>query len=183
MGQKGNFLIDPISGSRISIPSDWLVCELKKIKNFTYTKRLLALQFIDPNYNSLSEGLDIYLMGFPKSFSMINFHYVAPTFLISEYKKVIKSLCVSRKSLICTKGKKIKLGEMICISAISCNGMSGGPALVKIGEEFKLFGILFGGPASPIHLLCAKIIRAKESKIKLLRELKKLLEMIRSKSK
>lgn len=145
---KAKFLRDPISGNRISIPDDWIFCELRKgYKNYTHS--LIALNL--SNHQFFPQETQVTVFGFPRPIDESSFDYSAPA---SEEKDmpILNSCIHGGNKLVLSHGKIISASnDIICVSCPTSHGMSGGPITVKIDNSYQVIGILFGGPAGATH--------------------------------
>ncbi|OMJ92548.1 hypothetical protein SteCoe_4683 [Stentor coeruleus] len=150
---------DPITNCPISIPEDWVVCELKQKPGNSYHSKLVSLSLSDPT-QPIYPGLKTRLVGFPKNFNIDSLHYVSPEADVSQYNKV-KQCFLGGNKLIVSKGEIMSYHDMICTTCVSANGMSGSPLLIKLNDCYKVIGLLHGGPATPIHYYTSQIISNK----------------------
>lgn len=145
---KSKFPKDPISGNRISIPEDWLICELRKV-NMNYSNSLIALDLANNSFIPQNATVKIY--GFPKPVKTVNYGYCAPTSSIADVP-ILNNCIHGGKKLVFSQG--IILAKNIEIMSISCptsNGMSGGPIIMETNNGSKVVGILHGGPCGTTH--------------------------------
>jgi hypothetical protein len=142
-----NFLTDPITEERISVPDDWILCEIWR-KSSEITSKIVAL---NPGKELiLSPGDEVFVIGYPREVTPQNLCYVAPGSDSSDLDSVQKSL-VYGQELVISSGKILKVGEMVAISCITASGCSGSPVVVNSNGELKYIGLLHGGPASLLH--------------------------------
>ncbi|OMJ65237.1 hypothetical protein SteCoe_38727 [Stentor coeruleus] len=153
--------LDPITNCPISIPDDWVVCELRQIPGNNYSSVLASLDIADPS-QPISLGIRAKLIGFPKEIKIDDLQYISPEADNSQYYE-IKKCFLDCKKLIVSKGEVLNALDMICITCISANGMSGSPLLIKEHGKYKVIGLLHGGPASPIHYLISQLLSNKSS--------------------
>jgi hypothetical protein len=147
---------DPVTGSRISVPEDWIVCKIKRIPGQIYISSLTSISLAN-SPSHCPPNTPVVLVGFPNQFSPGAFNYVCPEGVRSEYHRVERSMLQGNK-LVKTEGVVIKHKKMIAVTCVSSNGMSGSPLLISDGGQYKVIGLLYGGPASPIHYLVSNLI-------------------------
>lgn len=147
---------DPITNCPISIPEDWIVCELRQKPGNVYSSKLISLNLSDPT-QSIGLGQKAKLIGFPKILDIHQLEYVSPEANRSQFNEVQQSLLGGNK-LIVSKGEVMSASDMICTTCASVNGMSGSPLFTKANGQYTVIGILFGGPASPIHFFTSQIL-------------------------
>ncbi|OMJ67370.1 hypothetical protein SteCoe_35490 [Stentor coeruleus] len=148
--------LDPITNCPISIPEDWVVCELRQIPDYNYSSILVSLNIADPS-QTISSGLQTRLIGFPKKIEKDNIRYTSPEANSSQYSEIIQCFLECKK-LIISKGEVLNALDMICITCVSANGMTGSPLLIKEHGKYKVIGLLHGGPASPIHYHISQLL-------------------------
>jgi hypothetical protein len=145
---KSNFPIDPISGNKLSIPNDWLFCELRMFKK-EYSKPLNSLKVSNDIVFCVGTNLRVY--GFPRPINRDILSYCAPNGELSELE-TLNTLIHGGQRLVSSKGEILSMNdEIFCISAPTSNGMSGGPIILDTDEGPKVIGILHGGPAGFLH--------------------------------
>ena len=153
---KKLFFKDPISCVRISIPEDWVVCTLSKIPGKVYSQSLVPLQLINP-LCILYEELEVTLYGYPKVPELDHLTYVAPESNDIDYDEIENSLCQGNH-LVSSKGKIKMIGDILSVSCISANGMSGGPLIIESQNCPFVIGFLHGGPASFLHYYPSRLL-------------------------
>lgn len=153
--------IDPIANCPISIPEDWVVCELRQMLGHNYSAKLVSLSIADFS-QSLNQGLQTRLIGFPNMIKMDNLQYVSPEAKDSQLYEV-KQCFLECNKLIVSKGELLKTLDMICTTCASASGMSGSPLLMKEHGQYKVIGLLHGGPTSLIHYLVSKLLSKRSS--------------------
>ena len=148
--------IDSSSRNKMSVPDDWCLCTLTEISGASYKNPLKALDFCD-SFTKHAIGVKVSVIGYPISFTKEDIFYIAPTLQKSDYAKIKKSLHDGSHP-IKTEGEIMCNEETICITCVTCNGMSGSPLFIEENSILKVVGLLHGGPASPIHSLTARIL-------------------------
>lgn len=98
---KSKFPRDPISGNRISIPDDWLFCEIRKGK-INYNNPLIALDLASRSI--IPQGTNIKIYGFPKPIDQINFGYCAPASTITDLE-ILNDCIHGGNKLVFSQGK------------------------------------------------------------------------------
>ncbi|OMJ92262.1 hypothetical protein SteCoe_5033 [Stentor coeruleus] len=145
---KRKFPKDPISGNRISIPEDWLFCEIRKDnKNYNYS--LIALVLSNDSFIPQETNVKIY--GFPKPIEYMNFGHCAPTSKITDLS-ILNNCIHGGNKLVFSEGKILATNrEIMSISCPSSNGMCGSPIIINTDNGIRVVGILHGGPSGTTH--------------------------------
>ena len=146
---------DPITGVRLSVPDDWVICELRKIPNLIYSSKLASLKF----YRSLDSviGRSVSLIGFPNIIDPSNISQICPEAKTSSID--LLSNCIhGGQKLIETQGIIKNYENLIAVTCCSASGMSGSPLFIKNNGKFEVLGLLFGGPATEIQYFVSEIL-------------------------
>ena len=147
---------DPISNVKISVPDDWIICELHRVPSNTYISRLVSLEIADPSISRTNQPVE--LIGVPKIVDGENLNQVCPESTCDKVSLEEVRRCLNyENNLIKTTGTILHHNDLICTTCISANGMSGGPLLIKEDGYSKVIGLLHGGPASQIHFFISEI--------------------------
>ncbi|OMJ78539.1 hypothetical protein SteCoe_21645 [Stentor coeruleus] len=155
------YFIDPITNCPISVPEDWVVCELRQILGQNYSAKLVSLSIADYS-QPLNPALKTRLIGFPKMIQIDNLQYMSPEAKDTQLYEV-KQCFLECNKLIVSKGELLNTLDMICTTCTSASGMSGSPLLIKEHSQYKVIGLLHGGPTSIIHYLVSKLLSNKSS--------------------
>ena len=149
-------LEDPISNVKLSVPDDWVICELHKIPGNSYNSKLVSIEIADPMIDRKHQNVE--LIGIPERIDESKLFQICPESSSNqESLNEIKNCFNHEKKIIKTVGTILHYDELICTSCISANGMSGGPLLIREEGALKVVGLLHGGPASQIHFFITEI--------------------------
>ena len=149
-------LEDPISNVKLSVPDDWVICELHKIPGNSYNSKLASIEIADPMIDRKHQNVE--LIGIPERIEESDLFQVCPESSYNrESLKEIQRCLNHEKKISKTIGTILHHDDLICTSCISANGMSGGPLLIREEGTLKVVGLLHGGPASQIHFFITEI--------------------------
>ena len=164
---------DPITGVQISVPDDWVICELRKKPNLEYNSELASLEF----YRSMDSvaGKKVSLVGFPNQINSDNFDQTCPEASVSNIDELSK--CIHEgQNLIETEGIVKNYEKMIAITCVAGNGMSGSPLLIRNDQKYEVIGLLYGGPALPDQFFISEIFNKTDDCVMYFEELKNYLK-------
>jgi hypothetical protein len=144
-----SFAKDPISKNRLSVPEDWLFCELRKEK-IAYTHPLLPLQC--SRIKNMPLGTPVTIYDYPKPISDENYEYCSLNSTQSDVPAL--NCCIhGGNQLVQSSGTlRAKNKKLMCVTCPTSNGMSGSPIIVERYGMKIVVGLLHGGPAATFHL-------------------------------
>ena len=134
-----------------------------KIPGKIYSQTLVPLQLIN-SLCILHEELEVTLYGFPKVPELIDLNYAAPESKDTDYNEIENSLCQGT-SLVSSKGKIKKVGNIISVSCVAANGMSGGPLIIESENVPIVIGFLQGGPTSVLHHYFSRLLNSMKASL------------------
>ena len=150
------FYVDPLTNVPISIPEDWLFCELVYISG---NENIVALDiFCDQDLNIDDE---VVVIGYPLKPALC-LDYMAPSATVSETSE-LKDKIQRFNWPLEFSGKVLASDFLICANCSTIDGMPGSPLLKKVNGEYKVFGLLHGSRPSYLHHFVTRILKSFDS--------------------
>jgi hypothetical protein len=163
------FYTDPISGVPISVPEDWVLCDLEEIYCHNSSSIIVALEILE----GPPDNKDVVVIGYPTP--SVSYTYLSPSATKLEIETLVKNLRFGCS--VCFSGKLLsESSQIICATCSSMNGMSGAPLLVKQNGIHKVIGLLYGSKASWMHYYRTRIKNSEGNQLlQFVQELKNFL--------
>jgi hypothetical protein len=147
---------DPITGNEFSLPGDIMIFLIFYTIGTTVTLSPLEVSTLTPK-----EGQNVVIFGYPGQLGITTTREticpLSSKYTSIDYFDILQAIRGGNK-LVKSSGKIIRTKDLMCVSCSSVPGMSGSPACVIENGEYRVVGILLGGPAAPFQRELVDII-------------------------
>ena len=146
---------DPISECPYSLPNDIIIYEILNVcicGSRVFPVQAGGLEIID--YKKIT-NTEVILLGYPGLLSSQNSFPLKTGLTLEETEEMHDSM--KENQLVWTEGHIEKKGDLLAISNSSAGGMSGSPLLTYINNNWKVVGMLIGGPDVVDHYNLMKL--------------------------